>query len=55
VAGLLQTSSDVTMTPKRGLPSSFVNLLKSEEAREQIVLIVDGPIATGPLAAYIGG
>ncbi len=25
--------------------SCFVNLLKSEEAREQIILIVDGPLA----------
>jgi hypothetical protein len=28
-----------------GCASHFVNLLKSEEAREQIVLIIDGPLA----------
>ncbi len=37
--------------PRCTLPSRFVNLLKSEEAREQIVLIVDGP-ASGEAEAF---
>lgn len=44
-AGLSQALSEVRNSPDAAWFSCFVNLLKSEEAPEQIVLIVDGPLA----------
>lgn len=43
--GVLQTFNEAGMTLLRGCFSCFVNLLQSEEARKQIVLVVDGPAA----------
>ena len=43
--GLVAKSGSARSLPLNGFASHFVNLLKSEEAREQITLVVDGPIA----------
>ena len=43
--GLSQTSQKAETTQHTVAFSRFVNLLKSEEVPEQIILLVDGPLA----------
>ena len=44
-AGVSQTLLEAAITQPRPVFSCFVNLLQSEEARKQIILVIDGPAA----------
>ena len=43
--GVSQTLLEAAITQPRPVFSCFVNLLQSEEARKQIILVIDGPAA----------
>ena len=45
VTGVSQTLLEAAITQPRPVFSCFVNLLQSEEARKQIILVIDGPAA----------
>lgn len=45
VEGVSQTLLEAAITQPRPVFSCFVNLLQSEEARKQIILVIDGPAA----------
>ena len=45
IMGVSQTLLEAAITQPRPVFSCFVNLLQSEEARKQIILVIDGPAA----------
>ncbi len=44
-SGRVANTFEAAITQPRPVFSCFVNLLQSEEARKQIILVIDGPAA----------